>query len=644
MYWNSSKECLDIKGSGVDLNVGEEIYYPKRTHNHIGPLIPNGTPVMVDPTAHVDSEGFDIIPAVSDGTVEPANYLGLATENIPTGEFGRVTYFGQVNDVPTAAWHNGVYELAPLGSVLYVDPNNPGQFTIDAPSSPNYAIVAGRVTKVSSSINSNDGSIFVRYESRDRAFEVNFDPLESGLSATNVQSAIDELQVRKADISLLSSNITLFATTSDSDIPGYNKLVTAVDDPSYDTDSVDVSTPNITTNDQIVGALIADPGLWVGSLPYINVPTVGDIAKISGNKNNFCAFYFKLFKRSTSGVETEVATSDTTSVINPDDTNYREFSASAILDNTWVDSDRLVIKFYATNVSNVGGELIYNFRFGGSTPVRTLLPVPVSVIPSADASGVIVNTSNFSGLLLTQSDDTVQKALDTLDNHEHDDRYVSLNSSQDINGLKNFTTKPTVNGVNILLDGEGGTSNLSDLEDVSITDATDNQALVYNNGLWVNTTLNLAYLPLTGGSLTGSLNVSNDIYSNEKRVIVSDDVNTIVKLTQAEYNTITPDPSTLYIITDEDIYAPFIKSLRTVTSNSQVNNNDYTILCNGTLSLTLPAATANGGYVYNIKNIGTGDVTVNTYGGNIDGSESYIISAQYASITVQSDGLNWYII
>ena len=56
----------------------------------------------------------------------------------------------------------------------------------------------------------------------------------------------------------------------------------------------------------------------------------------------------------------------------------------------------------------------FEFEFGGNTPVRTLLPVPIAVIPTASASGVTVDSSGFSGVL-SASDTNVQAALATID-------------------------------------------------------------------------------------------------------------------------------------------------------------------------------------------------------------------------------------
>jgi len=76
--------------------------------------------------------------------------------------------------------------------------------------------------------------------------------------------------------------------------------------------------------------------------------------------------------------------------------------------------------------------------------------------------------------------------------------------------------------------------------------------------------------------------------------------------------------------------------------------SDHTILCgagNETFTVTLPLATGVSGIIYNIKNLGTGTITVDGDGGEtIDGSITAVISTQYASITLHCDGSNWHII
>jgi hypothetical protein len=92
------------------------------------------------------------------------------------------------------------------------------------------------------------------------------------------------------------------------------------------------------------------------------------------------------------------------------------------------------------------------------------------------------------------------------------------------------------------------------------------------------------------------------------------------------------------------------RAIRTVSINTTILLTDYTVLVDatsGNLIITLPTAVSASGYAFNIKKI---DSSVNTVmlDGNgvevIDGTLTKIISNQYSSITVQSNGTGWYII
>jgi len=128
--------------------------------------------------------------------------------------------------------------------------------------------------------------------------------------------------------------------------------------------------------------------------------------------------------------------------------------------------------------------------------------------------------------------------------------------------------------------------------------------------------------------------------------VTSSDVDSIVKLTQAEYDAITPDSNTLYFISDESTNSPVVNPIKTVTNNYTITDTDHTVLVSGAAStnITLPSAVNNSNYVYNIKNITTGAVAISGTVGLIDLTGSLIINSKFESVTVQSDGSNWYII
>jgi hypothetical protein len=176
----------------------------------------------------------------------------------------------------------------------------------------------------------------------------------------------------------LPSNLILYATTAASDIPTYVKLVSSITDPSYNTVAVNVSTGSITTTNQFISALITSPNVIVGNPGVINISTIGNIRRTAGTGD--AEFYFEVYKRDSTGTETLITTSgNTPPVFNG---VYAQFSATALWnDGTFLSTDRIVLKFYGSRI--VGGSApTYDFQFGGSSPVRSLVPLPLTVSPS----------------------------------------------------------------------------------------------------------------------------------------------------------------------------------------------------------------------------------------------------------------------
>jgi hypothetical protein len=202
-------------------------------------------------------------------------------------------------------------------------------------------------------------------------------------------------------------------------------MVSNVTDGEYNETAVDVPTELITqyqldvsgeTGGQLIAELAADPNRFVGNPGTFNITTIGNIRKITGNNDNqFAEFFFRVYKREiNTTTDIWLATSTTTGPVRTPLNEYLGFSASAIISNvTFLETDRIIIKYFGNMVGNAGSS--YEFQFGGDNPVRTLIPVPVSVIPSADASGILVDTTNFNvDTILQPADDTVQAALERI--------------------------------------------------------------------------------------------------------------------------------------------------------------------------------------------------------------------------------------
>ncbi len=76
-----------------------------------------------------------------------------------------------------------------------------------------------------------------------------------------------------------------------------------------------------------------------------------------------------------------------------------------------------------------------------------------------------------------------------------------------------------------------------------------------------------------------------------------------------------------------------------------ISNNDYLLdFTGGTFTATLPTAVGCTGKIYVLKNSGGGSITIATTSSQtIDGETSYMLSTQYSTITVVSNGINWII-
>ena len=83
------------------------------------------------------------------------------------------------------------------------------------------------------------------------------------------------------------------------------------------------------------------------------------------------------------------------------------------------------------------------------------------------------------------------------------------------------------------------------------------------------------------------------------------------------------------------------------TISTTTGAEEVHLISNGSsaVTITIPtAATSGSGYRYHIKRLGTANVTVQTSSGTIDAQSNYVLSNTYESVTVVSDGSNYFVI
>jgi hypothetical protein len=131
--WNPADGTLDVglPGSVVGQMFQETFFDGK---NRSGADIADGKPVMF--AAPVGASGkVEFQLAIADGSIPSEYIMGITTEPIANGEFGKITWFGKVRGIDTTGtpygevWADGdlIYVGTTAGSLTNVEPNVPAQ-------------------------------------------------------------------------------------------------------------------------------------------------------------------------------------------------------------------------------------------------------------------------------------------------------------------------------------------------------------------------------------------------------------------------------------------------------------------------------------------------------------------------------------
>lgn len=143
LAWNELLDTLSIHHTGgVVQQIGEETFI--YTTNTTGSTILNGELIGLDPV----TDG--IVRYLANGATSPIYFLGVATQDIPAGQKGRLTVFGRVRGLNTSALQ--------FREDLYASPSVAGGMTNTKPTAPNVVLAVGLTTVV----DAVNGEIFVR--------------------------------------------------------------------------------------------------------------------------------------------------------------------------------------------------------------------------------------------------------------------------------------------------------------------------------------------------------------------------------------------------------------------------------------------------------------------------------------------------
>jgi hypothetical protein len=219
---------------------------------------------------------------------------------------------------------------------------------------------------------------------------------------------------------------------------------------------------------------------------------------------------------------------------------------------------------------------------------------------------------------------------------------VNQNFTDLINGLTDGTKDLSISALtcagNATFNGNTSIGNASG-DDLTITASLASSiAIKTNNSFNIgSSTLGLAgvYLGASGGFTTRLVSAATSSYTLTWPVAVPSITNSLMI-----FNT-----SGTASFASRGVVSTVAK-----TTTYTAVQGDEVILCStagGSWVLTLPAAASNTGMVLTAKKT-TSDTNTLTIDGNasetIDGSTTFVITAQYESVTIVCDGSNWYAI
>jgi hypothetical protein len=139
LWFDSSNDGWNATMNNITMQIGEEMFVYGRASNNIV----DGQVIVV--TGAWGTTGVVTFEPAPIGTTNADLIIGMATEPITKNSFGRITAFGTVHGLNTAALGDG--------NAIYYDPTVVGGYTTTLPSAPNLKMQVGVVTKAAGGTN-----------------------------------------------------------------------------------------------------------------------------------------------------------------------------------------------------------------------------------------------------------------------------------------------------------------------------------------------------------------------------------------------------------------------------------------------------------------------------------------------------------
>lgn len=139
LWFDSSTDTLNVQQNAITQQIGEEIYVYGKASNTI-----SGQTLLqaVVKTGVVGASGVIQFGVAGSGITDAGVFIGVATEDIATNSFGRITNFGIVHGINTSGSTYG--ETWADGDDIWYNPTT-GGLTKTKPSAPNIKVQLGTI-------------------------------------------------------------------------------------------------------------------------------------------------------------------------------------------------------------------------------------------------------------------------------------------------------------------------------------------------------------------------------------------------------------------------------------------------------------------------------------------------------------------
>lgn len=690
VFFDTNQNSLAVynDSSNVTLNVGLEQYV--KVSNKSGRVITNGTVVRAS-----GAQGQLPKAVLAQANTEAGSQaIGIATEDIDNNGTGYVTTHGIVNDLNTSAFSDG--------DTLYLSATNAGVIVTNVPSDPNYAVVVGTCLYS----HSQHGKILVSVVNQ-WVGQTSVIGLQSKIATNSVAYATNSGYADYAGyaeyVAFVTNRISFATNAESSAVAGVADYVNGTLTNNITLAAIDAAKPGIVTDNSssvTITNLIVPNHISVDLMTSLNnsAINIGDNVSIAGdlyadqligngygltnihsatsstyatNSPNGLAFGWLANSNSFPATQTQWPVSAITNAGSLAYSNAASFTSyvsnldATVWDAAYLTTNKVGnLAFSNTvllaSVTDAGTAAYSNATAFAASSVTNLTAGQLAAIALAvtnNSTNVTFWGSNYLGnKVVSGYNCTISNALGI----------VALGTNSHASGIYSVAI-----GANARATGTGAVA-LGGEPNAGCT-ASGFQAVVLNNGVASGQqslacngatasgfgAIGLARSSTASGTDSATLGGVNSAATQQSSVAIGHQAQStnaysiVVNAGAGNRYSSTTNQITLAAtngvrILDGSLFVNAGASfgITNVSSNYSMLLTDY--LVNGTtnnFTVTLPTAVGVAGKVYQVKNSGTGTITINTTSSQtIDGNASGTVTlGQYDAVTMVSDNSNWII-